>query len=116
MRIKENIPLNSLAFRIKADFLRALAHPARLAILEYLKKGEASVGRMMKDLGMEQSSLSKHLATLRHSGILSTRQEKVSVFYSVKDRDIYQILRPIAEILRKKLKESEKILNCLGKV
>ena len=52
----------AMVFKIKADFLKALAHPARLAIIEYLKRGEASVGQMVKDLGLEQSGLSKHLA------------------------------------------------------
>ena len=108
-------PANEIVFKIKADFLKSLAHPARLVIIEYLKKGESSVGQMVNDLGIEQSSLSKHLATLRQTGILSSRQEKLNVYYSIKDRDIYSVLRPISEILRKKLKESEKLLNSLGK-
>ena len=49
------------------------------------------------------------------AGILFSRQEKVSVYYSIKDKDIYHVLRPIAEILRKKFKESEKILSGLDK-
>lgn len=110
------VPVSSLAFRIKADFLRCLAHPARLAVIEYLKTREASVGQMVNGLGLEQSGLSKHLGMLRQAGILSSRQEGASVFYAVKDPDIFQILRPIALILRKKLKESEDVLNSLGKV
>ena len=109
------IPVNSMAFRIKADFLKALAHPARLAILEYLKEREATVGRMGEDLGIEQSGLSKHLATLRQAGIVTTRPEKSSIHYSVKDQDIYHVLRPIALILRKRLLESEEVLNSLGR-
>lgn len=116
MRKNSDFPINSLAFRIKADFLKSLSHPARLAIIEYLKKGEASVGQMVNDLGIEQSGLSKHLATLRQSGILTSHQNKSSVFYAIKDQDIFNVLRPIAVILRKKLKESEEILNSLGKV
>ena len=108
--------VDEMIFKIKADFLKSLAHPSRLAIIEYLKKDEASVGQMMNDLGIEQSGLSKHLATLRQAGILTSRQEKASVYYSVKDKDIYHVLRPIAEILRKKLKASEDILNRLGKM
>ena len=108
-------PANEMVFKIKADFLKSLAHPARLSIIEYLKKGESSVGRMVGDLGIEQSSLSKHLATLRQNGILSSRQEKLNVYYSIKDKDIYSVLRPISKILRKKLKESAEILNSLGK-
>lgn len=104
-----------LIFKIKADFLKCLGHPIRLAIIEYLKKGEASVGQMVQYLGAEQSSLSKHLAILRQAGILTSRQEKVTVYYSIRDKDIFQVLRPISEILRKKLIESQKALNHLGK-
>lgn len=105
-----------LVFKIKADFLKSLAHPVRLEILEYLKNKEASVGEMVKELGVEQSGLSKHLSVLRQAGILTSRQEKVTVYYSVRDRDIFLVLRPIAEILRKKLSESAEMLAQLGRV
>ena len=104
-----------LVFKIKADFLKSLAHPVRLAIIEHLKNKEASVGEMVKELGIEQSGLSKHLAILRQAGILTSRQEKVTVFYSVRDQDIFHVLRPIAEILRKKLTESTAVLAHLGR-
>ena len=104
-----------MAFKIKADFLKGLAHPVRLQIIEYLKNGEASVGKLIQKLGVKQSNLSRHLATLRELGVLETRQEKTTVFYAIHDHDIFKILRPIAEMLRKKLKKSEKILQSLGK-
>jgi ArsR family transcriptional regulator len=104
-----------LVFKIKADFLKALAHPVRLQIIERLKNKEASVGEMVKELGVEQSGLSKHLAILRQAGILTSRQEKVTVYYSVRDKDIFHVLRPIAEILRKKLSETNEMLARLGK-
>lgn len=106
---------NDMVFRIKADFLKSLAHPARLAIIEYLKEGEAAVGQMVKDLGVEQSGLSKHLAVLRQAGILASRQEKVNVYYAIKDREVFAVLRPITDLLRKKLRESEKLLDSLGR-
>ena len=104
-----------LVFKIKADFLKSLAHPVRLAIIEHLKTRESSVGEMGGALAIEQSSLSKHLSILRQSGILCSRQEKVMVYYSIRDKDIFQVLRPISEILRKKLKESQLALDHLGK-
>jgi ArsR family transcriptional regulator len=110
------LSVNEMVFKLKADFLRSLAHPARLAIIEYLKRGEASVGQMVTDLGIEQSGLSKHLATLRQAGILASRQEKVSVYYAIKDKEIFDVLRPIAEILKRKLKESEDMLTSLGRM
>lgn len=105
-----------LVFKIKSDFLKSLAHPVRLEIIEYLKDKEASVGEMVKKTGVEQSGISKHLAVLRQAGIVSSRQEKATVYYSIRDRDIFSVLRPIAEILRKKLRESQDMLARLGKL
>ena len=107
--------MNDMAFKIKSDFLKGLAHPIRLQIIEYLKNGEASVGKLEQELGVKQSNLSRHLATLRGLGVLEARQEKTSVYYAVHDHEIFKVLRPIAELLKKKLKRSEKILESLGK-
>ncbi len=104
-----------MVFKIKADFLKSLAHPTRLAIVEQLKDGERSVGQMVRALGLEQSGLSKHLSLLRQSGVLVSRQEKVTVYYSLRDRDIFKILRPIADILRRQLEESRRVLSRLGR-
>src|ERR1700733_5552103 len=105
IHINNPMPDTKLVFKIKADFLSALAHPLRLAVIEYLKDKESSVGQMVKELGIEQSSLSKHLAILRQAGIVRSRQEKVTVYYSVRDRDIFKVLQPIVEMLRKKFRE-----------
>lgn len=106
---------SELVFRIKADFLKSLGHPVRLAVIEHLKSRESSVGRMVAALGVEQSSLSKHLSILRQAGIVISRQERVTVFYSIRDRDIFSVLRPISEILRKRLADSHRLLRHLGK-
>jgi ArsR family transcriptional regulator len=105
----------SFVFKIKADFLKALAHPGRLKIVEHLKNGEKSVNEIGKALEMEQSSLSKHLAVLKLAGILHSRQEKVTVYYSVRDKGIYDVLKPVSLFLKKKFLESQKVLDQLGK-
>ena len=104
-----------VVLKIKADFLGALSHPIRLSIIEELRGGEASVGRMVDRLRVEQSSLSKHLAILRHAGIVRARKNKANVHYSIRDRDIFRVLRPIAEILRNRLEESRAVLAGLGR-
>ena len=107
--------MDEIIYKIKADFLRALSHPIRLQIIETLKKGERSVSDLMRILQVSQSSLSRHLLALRDAGILISRQERTTVYYDIKNADIFNVLRPIAEMLRKKLKESEEILATLGK-
>ena len=104
-----------MVYKVKADFLKALSHPLRLKIIETLKHGEKSVGSLVKQLGIQQSSLSRHLIALRDAGILKSRQERTTVFYNLQDHDIFHVLRPIAIMLRKKFKESERLLNTLGK-
>jgi len=106
--------LDEMVFKIKADFLKQLAHPVRLEIIEYLKNGEKTVGQIMRALGVEQSNVSKHLTVLRGLGIVAARQEKSNVFYRIEDHDIYKVLRPISEVLRRQLKRSEQLLARLG--
>ena len=107
--------MEDMVYKVKADFLRALSHPVRLKIIETLKHGEKSVSAVVKQLGVEQSSLSRHLLALRDAGILKSRQERTTVYYGIRDHDIFQVLRPIAMMLRKKFKESERVLATLGK-
>src|SRR5579862_4164602 len=98
-----------MVFKLKSDFLKALAHPVRLGLIEQLKNGELSVGDLAHTLGIEQSTISKNLAILRQAGILSSRQEKVTVYYAIRDQDIFKVLRLVADLLGKKLKESQKV-------
>ena len=106
---------DTFVFKLKADFLKALAHPARLKIIDCLRKRECSVGQLVKLLEMEQSGLSKHLALLKQAGILRSRQEKVTVYYSIRDRDVFTVLRPVSNILKRKLQEGQKVLSYLGR-
>ncbi len=107
--------MHEMAYKVKADFLRVLSHPVRLKLIEELKTGEKSVGHLVAKLKMGQSNISRHLLALRNAGILSSRQEKTVVYYDIADHDIFHVLRPIAVMLRKKFKESEKVFRTLGK-
>jgi DNA-binding transcriptional ArsR family regulator len=107
--------MQELAYKIKADFLKALSHPARLQILEFLKGGERNVGGIIKALSIQQSSLSRHLTVLREAGILKSRQQGTVIYYDIENHDIFHVLHPIAEMLRKKLKKTETVLGSLGK-
>jgi ArsR family transcriptional regulator len=98
----------------KADFFKALAHPARIRILEYLRDGEKSAGETLEALGMEQSNGSQHLAVLRNKGILVTRREGASVLYSVRDPMLYQILDLLRHYFYEHLTEVQTLLQALG--
>ena len=107
--------MQEMVYKIKADFLKVLGHPMRLKLIEELKHGEKSVGHLVNKFKIGQSSISRHLLALRDAGILISRQEKTTVYYDIADHDIFLVLRPVAVMLRKKFKSSEKILATLGK-
>ncbi len=60
----------------KAELFRALAHPARIRVLEVLSEGEHSVGEMQPLVGIEASHLSQQLAVLRRARSGDTRAKK----------------------------------------
>jgi ArsR family transcriptional regulator len=74
------------------EFLRALAHPTRLQILCRLLDGEAAVAAFESELGLKQPNLSQQLGLLREAGLVTTRREAKSIFYSLADDKVRTIL------------------------
>ena len=98
----------------KADFFKALAHPARIKILECLREGERPAGEILEALGLEQSNGSQHLAVLRHRNILQARREGTSVYYSVRDPVLFQVLDLLRRYFYEHLSELRGMLEELG--
>ena len=63
--------------------LKSLSHEGRLLLLCQLAEGEKSVGELTAALGLRQASISQQLARLRGEGLVTTRKEGQSVFYSL---------------------------------
>jgi DNA-binding transcriptional ArsR family regulator len=68
-------------YRRQARVLKALANSARLQIIDRLAHSECSVGELARLVGLDQSTVSKHLSVLRNHGIVSDQREGNMVFY-----------------------------------
>ena len=66
-----------------SDLLKALANRHRLLILCQLVEGQHSVGELAEFLGIRDSTVSQHLAVLRRDGIVATRREGQTIWYSI---------------------------------
>src|SRR5690606_5655149 len=77
------------------NLLKSLANANRLMVLCHLVSGELSVGELERLVGLSQSSLSQHLARLRHQKILSCRKEGTTVYYSLSDENAASILQQL---------------------
>src|SRR5216117_2628604 len=78
--------------RFKAEIFQALAHPTRIAIVEKLRNGEMSAGKLIEQLGLEQANASQHFAVLRGKQIVVSRKEGNQVFYSLRDPVLIEVL------------------------
>ncbi len=84
----------SEAERLSAT-MRAIGSPNRLRMLWALLDGERSVEQLVDSIGLEQSATSHHLRKLRESGLVSTRRDGRSVFYSLHDHHVPELLAAI---------------------
>ena len=99
---------------LKAELFKALAHPARVRVLEVLCTGEFSVGDLQPEVGIELSHLSQQLAILRKAGLVATRKEATSVYYSLRDPLIGDLLNVARRLLISVLGQSQELLADLN--
>ena len=67
-----------------AKVAKALAHPARIAIIQYLLKANACINSdLVQELGLAQATISQHLRELKEIGIIQGTIEGVSVSYCI---------------------------------
>jgi DNA-binding transcriptional ArsR family regulator len=83
--------------RFKAGIFQALAHPTRIAIVEFLQQGEMTVSQLCEKVSIEQANASQHLAVLRNKNIVQARKEGNQIYYSLRD----PLLGKVLEAMRK---------------
>src|SRR5712671_8066899 len=76
----------------KAQFLRALAHPTRIRVLEILVRGGRTVQELQEALTLDQPIVSQQLAVLRNQSIVTAQKEGLSVRYTLRDPLIGELL------------------------
>ena len=96
----------------KAELFRALANPVRIRILEVLREsGSLTVGEIQQRVGIESSNVSQHLSILRSHGLVITRREGTSIWYSVAAPDLYKLLDVARAIFEKRLTAQSRVLK-----
>jgi DNA-binding transcriptional ArsR family regulator len=74
-----------------AERFKALAEPARLAILNALREGELTVSELLEATGLGQANASRHLHVLHAQGFVERRREGVYIYYSLADSDVFRL-------------------------
>jgi DNA-binding transcriptional ArsR family regulator len=97
----------------KAEFFKALAHPVRIRILEVLRDSEKSVTEIQSLLELDQSTVSQQLSILRSKSLLQSRKSGTSVFYSVRDPMLFDLLDIARSIFNNQLIDTQELLFLL---
>ena len=102
-----------LLFEKQAEIARAIAHPIRVAILNFLKDGEQCVCDIADFVGSERSNVSRHLAVMVNAGLLEYRKEGLKVIYKLKTPCVNDFFACAAKVVKQQVKENQKLLRAL---
>ncbi len=84
-------PLAPDTLRVVAQRFKALAEPARLAVLDALRTGPLNVSELIEATDLNQANLSKHLQLLHASGFVTRRRDGLFVIYQIADASVFTL-------------------------
>ncbi len=97
-------------FEKQAEIAKAVAHPLRIAIIDFLQNGEKCVCDIAEHVESERSNISRHLGLMVGAGVLSSRKEGLKVFYSLRTPCVVEFLGCATRVLKHQAKEHERLL------
>ena len=75
-----------------ADILKALGHPARIAIIDYLLKVDSCIcGDIVSELPLAQPTISQHLKELKNAGLIKGNYEGASICYCINEEGFEKV-------------------------
>ena len=89
---------NIKRFKAQAAVLKALAHPARLLMVDELSRGERCVCELAELVGARMPTVSKHLSLLKHAGIVDDEKRGAQVFYRLQTPCVMNFFRCVSDV------------------
>ncbi len=91
--------------------MKALAHPTRLFLVEELARGERCVCELTEMVGADVSTVSKHLALLRHAGLVQDDKRGTQVYYSLRCACALSFFNCIDEVIETVARQQAEVLG-----
>ncbi|CAA7602198.1 HTH ArsR-type DNA-binding domain protein [Acididesulfobacillus acetoxydans] len=105
--------MKTMIWTKQSDLFKALGHPSRVRILEFLGSGERCVCEIIDELGLEQSNVSQHLAVLRRENVIAAEKRGLKVMYRIKHPEVLEILERGQKVIRDELEDSYRLMKQL---
>ena len=104
-------PTKEAIFNARARIIKALAHPSRLMIIDYLADGPKCVCQIRDVVGYDQSTVSKHLSVLKNAGILKDEKRGLQVYYELRCPCILNFMSCVEEVIKTEYNAMHAMLN-----
>jgi len=102
-----------LLFEKQAAIAKAIAHPLRIAVVNFLQDGEQCVCDIAEHIGSERSNVSRHLSVMANAGLLEYRKEGLKVIYRLKTPCILEFFSCVSRVLKQQARDNERLLKAL---
>lgn len=102
--------MSNMGNQLISNLFKALAHPTRIQIVKLLRDGEMCVCEIMPNLDSEQSNTSQHLTVLKNQGIVESRKDGSKVIYSIKNKEVYEMIDLAEAIILRQIEETKSSL------
>jgi len=97
---KTKVKINNEQLQMSSEILRAVAHPLRMKILEFVDKNKTiNVNKIYNTLKLEQSITSQHLRILRVAGIVDTNRDGKFIYYTINYPKLAQVVKGVNNFL-----------------
>lgn len=70
-------------YKTRSEIMKALAHPTRLFIVDFLSDGEKCVCEIVEQVGVDISTISKHLLVMKNAGLVEDEKRGLNVYYKL---------------------------------
>jgi DNA-binding transcriptional ArsR family regulator len=104
-------PLPPPLVELIAQRFRCLSEPMRIALLDRLREGEATVSELTQATGASQQNVSKHLGVLLGAGIVSRTKRGTSSVYAIADEGVFELCELVCGSLRRQVEGLDLILQ-----
>jgi DNA-binding transcriptional ArsR family regulator len=95
----------------RAKILKAMAHPTRLFIVEELARvDERCVCELTEMVGVDMSTVSRHLAMLKNAGIIEDKKRGAQVYYRLRCRCALDFLHCVESVMKSTAKDQQRVL------
>ena len=92
---------------IRAKIIKAMAHPVRLMVIEFLKDGEHSFSEVFDLFKLDKSTVSKHLLVLKEAGIITSRKEGTDMIYKLEVPCVIDFFSCVTAVIESNVKKQQ---------